>query len=72
MPLKIFVCSQAIKHITHHQLMTELFTELSRFFAPKDKDIKQCLDALIEREYLERTVVAEGDDISMSTYTYLD
>ena len=61
-----------MKNITHKQLMTEIFFELSRFFPPKDHDIKQCLDALIEREYLERTVFTVGDDISASTYTYLD
>jgi len=52
------------KQLTHQQLLTEVLTQLA-FFKPNPKLIKQRIEHLIEREYLER------DPNQASTYRYL-
>mmetsp|Transcript_86940 Transcript_86940/g.246499 ORF Transcript_86940/g.246499 Transcript_86940/m.246499 type:complete len:753 (+) Transcript_86940:88-2346(+) len=52
------------KQLSHQQLVTEVLTQLA-FFKPNPKLIKQRIEHLIEREYLER------DPNQASTYRYL-
>merc|ERR1719240_1398902 len=52
------------KQLLHQQLVTEVFTQLA-FFKPNPKLIKQRIEHLIEREYLER------DPQQASMYRYL-
>merc|ERR1712151_767490 len=52
------------KQLNHQQLVTEVLTQLA-FFKPNPKLIKQRIEHLIEREYLER------DPNQASTYRYL-
>jgi len=52
------------KTLNHQQLVTEVLTQLA-FFKPNPKLIKQRIEHLIEREYLER------DPNQASTYRYL-
>jgi len=52
------------KQLNHQQLVTEVLNQLS-FFKPQPKLIKQRIEHLIEREYLER------DPNQASTYRYL-
>lgn len=52
------------KKLTHQQLVTEVLTQLA-FFKPNPKLIKQRIEHLIEREYLER------DPNAASTYRYV-
>jgi len=52
------------KQLSHQQLVTEVLTQLS-FFKPNPKLIKQRIEHLIEREYLER------DPNQASMYRYL-
>mmetsp|Transcript_6209 Transcript_6209/g.14851 ORF Transcript_6209/g.14851 Transcript_6209/m.14851 type:complete len:754 (+) Transcript_6209:67-2328(+) len=52
------------KTLSHQQLITEVLTQLA-FFKPNPKLIKQRIEHLIEREYLER------DPNQASTYRYL-
>ena len=52
------------KTLNHQQLVSELLTQLS-FFRPNPKAIKQQIEALIEREYLER------DPKQQNVYNYL-
>ena len=54
------------KTLGHHQLMTETLTQLSSRFSPDVNMIKTKIEALIEREYLER-----GADPSKPSYKYL-
>eukprot|EP00929_Paragymnodinium_shiwhaense_P111801 TRINITY_DN80084_c0_g1_i1.p1 TRINITY_DN80084_c0_g1~~TRINITY_DN80084_c0_g1_i1.p1 ORF type:complete len:756 (+),score=239.54 TRINITY_DN80084_c0_g1_i1:109-2376(+) len=52
------------KQLNHQQLVSEVLTQLA-FFKPNPKLIKQRIEHLIEREYLER------DPQQASTYRYL-
>jgi len=52
------------KQLSHQQLVTEVLTQLA-FFKPNPKLIKQRIEHLIEREYLER------DPAQASMYRYL-
>merc|ERR1719503_411000 len=52
------------KTLSHQQLITEVLTQLA-FFKPNPKLIKQRIEHLIEREYLER------DPNQASMYRYL-
>ena len=54
------------KTLGHAQLMTETLTQLSSRFSPDVNMIKTKIEALIEREYLER-----GADPSKPSYKYL-
>ena len=54
------------KVLQHHELLTETLSQL-HFFKPDPRAIKKRVEALIEREYLERDVSGG----SASTYTYL-
>lgn len=55
---------KARKQLTHQQLVSEVLTQLA-FFKPNPKVIKQRIEHLIEREYLER------DQQQASFYRYL-
>merc|ERR1719503_426403 len=55
---------KARKSLGHQQLVTEVLSQLS-FFKPNPKAIKQRIEHLIEREYLER------DPNQASMYRYL-
>ena len=50
--------------MAHQQLVAEVLTQLS-FFRPDPKVIKRRIEALIDREYLER------DAENQNTYKYL-
>ncbi|KAF7714784.1 Uncharacterized protein PECH_007315 [Penicillium ucsense] len=53
------------KRLTHLNLMNEVLAQLTSRFVPDVKMVKQRIDSLIDREYLERL----GDEAS--TYVYL-
>jgi len=55
---------KARKQLTHQQLVSEVLLQLA-FFKPNPKVIKQRIEHLIEREYLER------DPQQASFYRYL-
>lgn len=55
---------KARKTLTHQQLVAEVLTQLA-FFSPTPKVIKKRIEALIDREYLER------DAENTNTYKYL-
>merc|ERR1711904_407811 len=55
---------KARKSLNHQQLVSEVLTQLA-FFRPSPKTIKQRIEHLIEREYLER------DPNNASQYHYL-
>jgi len=55
---------KARKQLSHQQLVSEVISQLA-FFKPNPKVIKQRIEHLIEREYLER------DGNQASTYRYL-
>ena len=55
---------KARKTLAHQQLVGEVFSQLS-LFRPDGKVIKKRIEALIEREYLER------DPDQPNTYKYL-
>ncbi|RHY77671.1 hypothetical protein DYB38_000920 [Aphanomyces astaci] len=55
---------KARKTLNHQQLISEVLSQLS-FFTPNPKLIKRRIEALIDREYLER------DPDSTTTYRYL-
>lgn len=52
------------KQLGHQQLISEVLSQLS-FFRPEMKVIKKCIEALIERDYLER------DPAAPAMYKYL-
>ena len=51
--ITIFIYLEARKTLPHQQLVGEVFSQLI-FFKPEGKDIKKRIEALIEREYLDR------------------
>ena len=55
---------KARKVLAHQQLIAEVLAQLS-FFKPEARTIKRRIEALIDREYLER------DPDSPNTYRYL-
>jgi cullin 3 len=57
---------KARKTLSHHHLMTETIGQLSARFQPDVNMIKKKIEALIDREYLER-----GPDPSKPSYKYL-
>ncbi|KAF7502454.1 hypothetical protein GJ744_005800 [Endocarpon pusillum] len=54
------------KHLAHQQLIAEVIQQLANRFQPDVNMIKQRIESLMEREYLER-----GPDPSKPSYTYL-
>jgi len=40
--------------MTYQQLALETVRQLQARFAPKDTDLKSCVDLLIDKEFLER------------------
>lgn len=52
------------KRLKHSDLLQEVIKQLAPRFAPTPSDIKKRIEALIERDYLDR----EAD---LKTYTYL-
>jgi cullin 3 len=54
------------KNLSHHQLMTETIQQLASRFHPDVNMIKKKIEALIDREYLER-----GTNPNTPSYTYL-
>ena len=54
------------KNLGHQQLMTETLQQLSNRFQPDVNMVKKKIEALIDREYLER-----GPDPAKPSYTYL-
>ncbi|ERF70370.1 hypothetical protein EPUS_05189 [Endocarpon pusillum Z07020] len=54
------------KHLPHQQLIAEVIQQLANRFQPDVNMIKQRIESLMEREYLER-----GPDPSKPSYTYL-
>eukprot|EP01055_Gregarina_sp_Pseudo9_P002245 Gregarina_sp_Pseudo_9__2244@NODE_257_length_3397_cov_5_813580_g240_i0_p1_GENE_NODE_257_length_3397_cov_5_813580_g240_i0NODE_257_length_3397_cov_5_813580_g240_i0_p1_ORF_typecomplete_len794_score154_21Cullin/PF00888_22/9_3e123Cullin_Nedd8/PF10557_9/1_2e25DUF501/PF04417_12/0_018KH_domlike/PF14714_6/2_5KH_domlike/PF14714_6/1_5e02KH_domlike/PF14714_6/5e03WIYLD/PF10440_9/0_77RGS/PF00615_19/3_3e02RGS/PF00615_19/5_9e02RGS/PF00615_19/16_NODE_257_length_3397_cov_5_813580_g240_i010153162 len=55
---------KARKQLQHSQLVAEVTSHLA-LFKPQPKDIKQCIETLIQREYLER------GETESSVYTYV-
>ena len=55
---------KARKRLKHHELVSEVLTQL-HFFQPQPKMVKRRIEALIEREYLER------DENNSKVYKYL-
>ena len=53
------------KTLTHQQLMIDVINQLQSFFQPDPKQIKQRIEDLIHREYLER------DKEQSNVYHYL-
>eukprot|EP00033_Pygsuia_biforma_P007614 GCRY01008745.1.p1 GENE.GCRY01008745.1~~GCRY01008745.1.p1 ORF type:complete len:293 (+),score=39.04 GCRY01008745.1:72-950(+) len=56
---------KARKQIDHNTLLTEVISQLSPRFKPTIPKIKQCIDVLIEKEYLER------NEAQINQYNYL-
>lgn len=54
------------KNLPHQQLIAEVIQQLANRFQPDVNMIKQRIESLMEREYLER-----GPDPSKPSYTYL-
>lgn len=54
------------KELTHQQLIAETLTQLTAQFKPDVNMIKQRIESLIEREYLERI-----EESSPPAYRYL-
>lgn len=52
--------------MTHQKLMTEVIAQLSTRFRPDPNQIKRKIEALLEREYLERK-----EDSETPAYNYL-
>jgi cullin 1 len=48
------------KKMKHVQLVQETIAQIRSRFTPNPKDIKKCIDILLEREYLERL---EGEEL---------
>ncbi len=42
------------RKMTYQQLALETVRQLQARFAPKDTDLKSCVDLLIDKEFLER------------------
>lgn len=42
------------KSMKHQMLITETVEQVKKRFMPQIKDIKKCIDILLEKEYLER------------------
>lgn len=42
------------RKLTYQQLALETICQLQTRFAPKDTDLKSCVDLLIDKEFLER------------------
>lgn len=55
---------KSAKRMKHTDLLQEVVKQLAARFAPSPSDIKKRIEALIEREYLDR----EAD---LKTYNYL-
>jgi cullin 1 len=45
---------KARKSMKHVQLVQETISQIQHRFKPEIKDIKKCIEILLEREYLER------------------
>ncbi|KAH9366647.1 hypothetical protein HPB48_000590 [Haemaphysalis longicornis] len=56
---------KAKKELKHEDLLAEVTNKLSGLFTPSDKVVKECIDGLIDREYLKK------DDDRPDTYTYV-
>jgi cullin 3 len=63
--LTIYLICRQRKQLDHNNLIAEVTQQLSSRFAPVPTMIKQRVEALIEREYLER------DEYDMKLYKYL-
>lgn len=61
-----FVCDRQRKNLSHQQLMTETIQQLTSRFQPDINMIKKKIEALIDREYIER-----GTNPNKPSYTYL-
>jgi cullin 3 len=60
--------SRQRKQLSHTQLIGEVIQQLASRFSPVVPFIKQRIENLIEREYLDR---ADDANSSMPTYVYL-
>lgn len=54
------------KELSHQMLVTEVIQQLSSRFAPDITMLKQRIETLIEKEYLERV-----EDVERAAYRYL-
>jgi cullin 3 len=54
------------KHLPHQQLIAEVIQQLANRFQPDINMIKQKIESLLEREYIDR-----GPDAATPSYTYL-
>lgn len=62
----MLTCSRQRKELPHAQLLTETITQLSAQFKPDVNMIKKKIEALIDREYLERI-----EEAPVPSYRYL-
>ncbi|KAH9366645.1 hypothetical protein HPB48_017710 [Haemaphysalis longicornis] len=56
---------KAKKELKHEDLLAEVTNKLSGLFTPSEKVVKECIDGLVDREYLKK------DDDRPDTYTYV-
>lgn len=62
---------KAAKTMKHQQLVNETIDAVSKHFRPEVKAIKERIDSLIEREFLQRNEDTGGSNKLRDTYSYL-